>query len=113
MNETRIFKLAFPQGMSGYRSNGGTATALAFAREGVCVGFPWITPQKTRFAEDPGHLGPGHPCFSLTCHRCRKQEFMPYGIATVRLYVGAVKRVALPIVSQAINPQDASGFPQE
>ena len=35
---------------------------------------------------------------------------MAYGSATVRPYVGAVKGVALPIVSQAINRGDARYF---
>jgi hypothetical protein len=35
---------------------------------------------------------------------------MAYGSATVRPYVGAVKRVALPIVSQAINYHLGSYF---
>lgn len=35
---------------------------------------------------------------------------MAYGSATVRPYVGAVKRVALPIVSEAINRIDAPHF---
>jgi len=33
---------------------------------------------------------------------------MPYGSATVRPYVGAVKRVALPIVALAINRAGAA-----
>ena len=39
-----------------------------------------------------------------------RAPFRAYGMATVRPYVGAVKRVALPIVSQAINPRDAGYF---
>lgn len=86
----------------------GNGHRICFVREGRlrwvaldhCLGKPGLR-------DDSGHLGLGRPCFSLTCRRCREQEFMPYGIATVRLYVGAVKRVALPIVSQAINPPDA------
>ena len=35
---------------------------------------------------------------------------MAYGSATVRPYVGAVKGVALPIVSQGINRIDAPHF---
>ena len=35
---------------------------------------------------------------------------MAYGSATVRPYVGAVKRVALPIVSEGINRIDAPHF---
>lgn len=35
---------------------------------------------------------------------------MAYGSATVRPYVGAVKRVALPVVPQGINRIDAPHF---
>jgi len=64
---------------------------------------------KTQLLDDADHLA-GRARSSLTCRRCREQEFRCYGIATVRLYVGAVKRVALPIVSQAINPPGARLF---
>ena len=47
---------------------------------------------------------------SLTRRRLRGGNFMAYGSATVRPYVGAVKRVVLPIVSQAINPIGAPHF---
>src|SRR5882724_4928063 len=99
--------------MSGYRPNGGTATAFASSVRTFALGFPGDrSPGKPGCGTTRVTSAWGRPCFSLTCRRCREQEFMPYGIATVRLYVGPVKRVALPIVSQAINLQDAYGFPQ-
>ena len=49
------------------------------------------------------------PWFSLTCRR-RRRRINAYGSATVRPYVGAVKRVILPIVALAINRTGAPYF---
>jgi len=107
------FQASVPPGDVRVPPERGNGHRICFVREDVRVGFP-----GDRSTGKPGLRTTrvtsawGRPCFSLTCRRCREQEFMPYGIATVRLYVGSVKRVALPIVSQAINLQDAYGFPQ-
>jgi hypothetical protein len=54
-----------------------------------------------------GHLGLSRPWFFPDSPPFSGGNEMPYGSATVRLYVGAVKRVALPIVALAINRADA------
>ena len=94
--------------MSGYRPNGGTATAFASSVSTFASGFPGDrSPGKPGLRDDSGHLGLCSSLFFPDLPPLPEQEFMPYGIATVRLYVGPVKRVALPIVSQAINLLDA------
>jgi hypothetical protein len=58
-----------------------------------------------------GHLGhETTPGFPDPPPLTRQADFMAYGSATVRPYVGAVKRVALPIVFQAINAVGAPHF---
>jgi len=56
--KTDVFKLTFPQGMSGYRPNGGTATAQVVAREDddVNVFRKKRRFRKTRLTDDVGHL---------------------------------------------------------
>jgi len=75
-------------------------------------GFPRSTANwRTRFFEiASGHLSRGYPIFPDLPPLPGQNH--AYGMATVLLYVGAVKRVALPIVSQAINRRDAQRFPQ-
>ena len=95
--------------MSGNGPNGGTATAQAHPtlRTGTRWGS-WLekVTKKPSFGAArvtsawAAHCFPDLPPFAAA-------SFNAYGIATVRLYVGAVKRVALPIVSQAINGPDA------
>ena len=95
--------------------NEGTATAPAAVREdGTLLGFPdQPANRKTRFSGQPQVTSAGAVPFFPCLAAVAGANFIAYGMATVRLYVGAVKRVALPIVSQAINGRDAHRFPQD
>lgn len=107
-----VFKLCVPPGDIRREPDEGTATAQAHPPDG---GYPLEVPgcfQRTRNPvkgrrgsprprATPGFF-PDLPPFQVAINA--------YGSATVRPYVGAVKRVALPIVALAINRSGAPYF---
>jgi len=78
----------------------GTATALKNPpKNGGTTYLVWQ-------GRHPGHLNlSSDPLFSYSCpaspRLCLPRRSRPYGMQTVRPYLGAVKRVSLHIVSQS------------